>query len=387
MDLSRKMILASCVCAAFLSVGTSCMVEDRNIEDEGVFVCQSNRDCLEGSLCDCNKDQAVKKACVDGTDDTCAWDAYKDRDADCDFAADGTTRLEGTCAREDDINKCQDKDGDGFMKPVSSNFSHECGFNDKNPQDHDDTDKMSYPGADEVCDGKDNDNDGCVDGTCTLKDADGNDMSCDAENQDYCQRIAYACIGSLKIYDSKIDDTVCSAKKIGANVCLNGNLVFAKTTDNKNFEEVPGESCPTTVAGYVESEFKETGSGNLCDKKDNDCNGRTDEGCKTCVEPTEPTYCVVIATMSNGQGYNFPTKQSERGENSTYDKALEKCNQEDDGNCLCLGTMKCHENTAEPVCVNANNQVISTPNAINTLKDDSKAWNCAKWTDDIFDAN
>ncbi len=371
MGLSRKVILASCVSAAFLAFGVSCMVEDRNIEDKGVFVCIQNSDCLEGSICDCSKEQAIEAECGKGSQDSCAWTTYKASATMCDKLtnSDGSeSYIEGTCARESDINHCQDKDNDGYMKPVSSEFAHECGFSDSFPQDPDDNNATVYPGAVEVCDGADNDGDGCLDGTCE-KDDDG---VCKTDDSGIvCLPIVDPCIGNTRnIYDNTFRGTMCSVDKVGGMLCKNGKYVFAKTTDYKTFTEDPEGHCPTEEEQrnmrYSDSEFpynniedKSTYATyvyavaddgtksvtHLCDEKDNDCNGMMDEGCQKCSVVTGKEFCVAVVA---GDDLRVEVSQ----DNDVYQHILNQCKEKGltEDQCGCLGKMTCPEELGAAVC-------------------------------------
>ena len=195
MSLSRKIILASSVCAAFLAIGIGCSVEDRDIEKKDLFMCQKDEDCLSGSRC-------VKAS---------------------------ESQAFGSCEREDDISHCVDNDQDGFYRETSKEYFNECGFSETNQRDPDDSNPAVKPGAVERCDGADNSADGCIDGTCkedkkcgdresdgTLKDGGSKcppDMDCDGNNDDNCEPLVHLCWGAgdyRSFYKS-----ACAADKIG----------------------------------------------------------------------------------------------------------------------------------------------------------------------------
>ena len=243
MDLSRKIILASCVAAAFLAIGIGCTVEDRNLEEKNVFVCLKDSDCLEGSKCVI------------------------------------TTEEGGRCIREDQISHCLDLDGDGFLKESEDKYLNECGLGDL--RDPDDTDKLVYPGANEICDGKDNSNDGCVDGSCP----EGEDCRADDSK---CEPLIQFCnIPGNFSFIQTYAKSVCAADKLGVNYCKDGEFVFAKYKDG-SFSVLEGESCPTSLEkteGYLANDG--------CDGIDNNCNGMVDEECVECKVKEDQKVCYV----------------------------------------------------------------------------------------------
>ncbi|SFN62022.1 Putative metal-binding motif-containing protein [Algoriphagus ornithinivorans] len=79
--------------------------------------------------------------------------------------------------------RLDDQDGDGYVP------FNECGFTGpKGMGDLDDLDPTVYPGAPEICDGKDNDGDGLIDntGTTYYRDADGDGFGDPNQSQQSC---------------------------------------------------------------------------------------------------------------------------------------------------------------------------------------------------------
>ena len=77
----------------------------------------------------------------------------------------------------EEVVECLDLDGDGYGYPVSS-F---CAFSEI---DCDDSDPLIFPGAEEICDGKDNNCDGVVDEGFEDADGDGSAMCVDCDDTD-----------------------------------------------------------------------------------------------------------------------------------------------------------------------------------------------------------
>ena len=326
MDLSRKVILASCIGFSFLAYGIGCSVEDRDIERAGTFVCRTDADCLKGSECVKNK----------------------------------KTDEEGRCARSDEVKHCLDNDGDGYIgvsvekdDPRYSGYITECGFGAKNPQDVDDNDASIYPDAPEVCDGKDNDGDGCIDGTCSHE-----SRICDADLQNYCVIITEPCWGSGNVSD--YDNSVCSAALIGYRECRNGKLQYIAPTDTSS--QYKGTACPTDASAAVADGgipgYKDTEDGDLmCDGKDNNCNGAIDEACVICSDELgqmgNDLKCVVTkgGKIEKGQSNYNMVKAACEGTNA--DKK--------DAKCACLGEYKCpSSDKGMPACTNADGVNLET---------------------------
>lgn len=97
-----------------LAMSSACTVDNAFLDQEGLFFCEADTDCDPGYEC-----------------------------------------REQSCKRPVDPNnaKCIDEDNDGYG--VGENRLP-C---DKPEEDTDDTDKDIYPGAPDICDGKDNDSD------------------------------------------------------------------------------------------------------------------------------------------------------------------------------------------------------------------------------------
>lgn len=300
MDLSKKILLASLVSAAFLTIGISCSVEDRDIEAKNTFVCTKTDDCLTGSRCVM------------------------------------LTATEGRCVREDQVDHCHDNDEDGFMRAESDEYINECAFSETYPQDPDDTDPTVYPGAAEYCDNKDNDGDGCVDGTC----AEGADCSKDKSK---CIQFIQPCWGSGDVSD--YDESICSAAKIGVMACIDGKLVHATLSGSSYTAD--GGACPRDISelpGYDEDEKSDA---YMCDNIDNNCNGMIDENCTKC-EVGANKFCFFSSSWYEGKAVSDKNDQQ-------YQDALAACG--GNPNCQCLGEMQCMSQNGDPVCVTSEGPV------------------------------
>ncbi len=180
MDLSRKVIFAACACAAFMAGIFSCTVEDRDLEEKGLFVCREDGDCLKDSICQ---------------------------------GADKAKGIEGRCVRRDQMDPCLDIDEDGFFTaapnaPAGTSCSFDKGL------DPDDNDPTVFPDAPEYCDNKDNSGDGCVDGICSEPQA------CSGSDKSKCVRLYEFCMGPIDATFDSLSGTICDPKAIGMRVCM-----------------------------------------------------------------------------------------------------------------------------------------------------------------------
>lgn len=317
MDLSKKFVLAACTCVAFLACFSACTVDDHDIESAGVFVCRSDDDCLKDSEC------------------------VKTKESD----------EEGRCARSEDVKHCADNDGDGFIG-VTVDKSHakyaeyvaECGFSSKNPQDPDDSDPTVYPDAAELCDGKDNSGDGCVDGVCT------DESGICEDKTEKCEPITQPCWGAGDVDD--YDNSVCSAALIGYKKCVDGVLTYIAPTSSKS--TYTGTDCPVStsdIPNYVDSE--DSGEA-LNDNIDNNCNGVVDESRIDCA--TE------LAKLSNqGCSFSGSTNLSIEKSDKYHKNITDYC---EENNCKaddCIGMLQCPANHFDyPVCISNSGKTEST---------------------------
>jgi hypothetical protein len=139
----------------------------------------------------------------------------------------------------------EDSDNDGFLAA----------------EDCDDTDPQVYPGAEEVCDGKDNDCDGQIDEGCytCIIDRDGDSFPECNDCNDH-DRFVYP--GALELCDGKDND--CDGL-VDEGCCVCYNDLDGDTYSDCNDCD---DTDPTVYPGAVE----------VCDGKDNDCDGVIDEG-------------------------------------------------------------------------------------------------------------
>jgi hypothetical protein len=244
--------------AALLGIGsTACFVEF-DLDAEGPFACTSNKDCASGKIC-------VKE--------------------------EGKSR--GSCLeREDEVEPtCIDGDEDGFGD----------GDTCAGP-DCDDNDPNVYPGAPELCDGKDNDCDCAEVETCTVDLVD-EETPC-TSNQDCIlspvapgpgmvpdstvNNLGLGCVipegeteGTCKFRCPLDTIGVCAGAKTSCQTADNGDGTFTATLP----------VCATSGA-YGPDFHQVAEADEPCDGMDNNCNGRVDDSdnCVAC-EPATPKVC------------------------------------------------------------------------------------------------
>lgn len=368
MNLSKKIILASCACAAFLTGVYSCTVEERNVEEKDLFLCMEDSDCLSSSVC---------------------------------VGSDKDNGIAGRCRLKNQVDPCADHDNDGFMaldekyiqieneKGEGGKINYNCG-SDSHPVDINDLDPDVYPGATEYCDNKDNNGDGCVDSKCMC----GDNCNCN-DNQSLCAALTENCIGRRDLAEMK--DTMCSAKVAGALVCQSGEWKYLKAKGDpsgssngkifytiNDFEAAQSSggnsTCPSSTLSsknnpvyqltvgtetiefeYVLNELSliNKGDADYCDDLDHDCNGQKgkDEGgagkCADCAS--------TLAAKPNKECRIFPvsgTVYSVHAENNMfatynqmyYDNSSKwPCSPTSisQGKCKCILELECNGNTIQ----------------------------------------
>lgn len=362
MNLSKRIIMASCALVA-IAMGTyGCTVDERNIEEKGLFVCRTDDDCENGSFC-------------------AGANAFKG--------------VEGRCRSEKDRDTCTDYDNDGYLAvdPLTGAPESQCATEDR-PIDPDDNDPDVFPGATEYCDGKDNSGDGCVDGKCVC---DKTDAGCSCRSDaSKCEALTENCFGRYSLVRMK--DTMCSAAKAGARVCKSGAWTYGKAAAPSGSYTFSGSTtayyklgdftfgegdCPvSTDSGkyktysidgasfiYVENETstmrsntgEDAALANLVDGfcndgLDHDCNGtpgtmEASEQCSSCADKLAAygtqTGCLI-------QGKNDNTVQEQKG-NNYYNQLLEgiNCTSKNTADCVCIGVISCADPTSasSPVCM------------------------------------
>jgi hypothetical protein len=217
-------------------------------------------------------------------------------DDDCDGVVDGPNPVDGTTFY-------LDVDGDGFAGAQVSTLSCEAPTEDwlTTAEDCNDGLATAFPGADELCDGQDNDCDNAVDedvtdATAFFSDGDGDGYGdpgtrleaclnpgglitqggdCDDGNVDVNPGVTETCNGVDDNCDTNVDEPTAADARTwfrDADADSYGNVDFTV------------EAC-TQPGGYVDNDFDCNdlsdqafpGNTEVCDTLDNDCNGSTDE--------------------------------------------------------------------------------------------------------------
>lgn len=323
MDLSKKVLLASCACAcAVVLAGVSaCSVEDRNLEEKNLFLCNVNADCLDGSQC-------RPLSVLD--------------DPSIGHREDGTA---GYCVREEEIDHCNDYDGDGYYAAEDPKYQQECEYGEI---DWDDNDPSIYPGANEACDGKDNSQDGCVDGICSKEDGNCSD------DPSLCLRLYRPAVGNYTLSEAIAlpEFSVCNPIQFGGSFCVNGKWEFGKYNKSGEFSKnedvtvgsydfnghtIASNDDAKTYLGYVEA-LKE---GVYEDQYDLDCDGILTKQEKCEEIPADSTEHVCFF-YKNGKSYSVNVQ----GGSIKYDTVYENCGRNTE-NCPCIGTFTCKDSSED----------------------------------------
>ena len=216
-------------------------------------------------------------------------------DNDCDGIVDNDTAV-------DAAEWYVDLDGDGYGDPGASARACEAPADHvDNAEDCDDTEALAYTGADEVCDGVDNDCDGTVDNDTAL---DASTWYADADGDGYGDPAvsAQACAAPADHVSNTddCDDTEALAYTGADEVCDEVDNDCDGTVDNDNALDAAtwyadtdsdgyGDPASSTTAcaqpsGYVANTddcddteaLAYTGADEVCDDVDNDCDGTVD---------------------------------------------------------------------------------------------------------------
>ena len=265
-----------------------------------------------------------------GSGDECTPDGME-RDCECPDGADGTQTCEDGEFGECECEYYPDDDGDGYGDENSdpTTDTEKPAGHAGNNDDCDDGNASTHPGADEVCDGEDNDCDGKVDegDVCGeprtwYEDADG-----DSYGNPHRTKIAVEKPAGYVSNGDDCDDTRASIHPGAVEVCNNldddcdGQVDEGGVCDQPNTwhrdQDGDGYGDPNSTktavnrpSGYVAdgSDCDDTrasihpGAAEVCNNLDDDCDGQVDEG-GVCDTPT------TWYADDDGDGYGDPNNK------------------------------------------------------------------------------
>ncbi|MFA5946155.1 MAG: putative metal-binding motif-containing protein [Patescibacteria group bacterium] len=281
-----------------------------------------------------------------------ASEVCNDRDDDCNSVID-----EGVL-----LTFYKDADTDGFGGGTSTEACTPPAGYVANESDCNDTDKLVFPGAVETCNGKD---DNC-DGTTDIGAVDAKTWYQDADKDGYGGSTSTkACLAPAGYVSTSTDcdDANVSVSPTGTEVCNGkddncdgavdngaiGSNTYYADSDKDGYGDITKSAVQCSPpAGYVldptdcldSDKFVYPGQTEVCNGKDDNCAGGTDEGVKITyyVDNDNDTYGTPLGTKdacSVPTGYSTNSSDCDDTTNLIHPGAVETCNGKDD-NCNVL---------------------------------------------------